>query len=120
VAPTATASDRASREQRVARGLEVCRREYCGTCHTLDAADTAGLFGPTHNGIGSTAERRIREPGYMGTATTVEAYIRESIVSPGVYVVEGYGLSRYRMPAYSHLDQEDLNALVQMLLQQKR
>ncbi len=105
--------------QLVASGLEVYRQQYCGICHRLDAASTGGLFGPTHNGMGTTADHRIREAEYAGTATTAEGYIRESIIDPAGYVVPGYEYSRYRMPAYTYLSEADLNALVQILLREK-
>jgi hypothetical protein len=82
----------------------------------LDAAGAGGIFAPPHNGMGSLAEQRIRDAGYTGTATTAEAYIRESILDPTIYLVPGYEHTRYHMPAYTTLPQADLDALVQMLL----
>lgn len=69
--------------------------------------------------MGTTAERRIQDPGYSGLAGTAEEYIRESIVDPAIYIVPGYEHTRFRMPAYGNLDREDLDAVVQMLWQQK-
>lgn len=115
----ATSGDSTDLGQLVASGLEVFRQQYCGLCHVLDAANTGGLFGPTHNGIGTTADHRIRDPKYTGVATTAEGYIRESIIDPGIYIVPGYGSSRFRMPAYTNLSEADLNALAQMLLQER-
>lgn len=113
---TATSRDSTDLDRLVASGREVYRQQYCGVCHRLDAANTGGLFGPSHNGIGATAENRIRDPNYTGSATTPEGYIRESILDPGIYIVPGYGGIRFRMPAYTHLSEADINALVQMLL----
>ena len=106
-------------EHLVTSGLEVYRQHYCGTCHRLDRANAGGIFGPTHREMGTTADRRIREPEYTGVATTAEQYLRESIIDPGIYVVPGYEFTRYRMPAYTNLEEADLDALVQMLLQEK-
>lgn len=102
-----------------ASGLETYRDRYCGVCHTLDAAGTKGMFGPTHNGIGSTAAARVTDPSYTGNASTAEEYIRESIVDPTAYVVPGFELSRYRMGAYTMLSEAELDALVQFLLEQR-
>lgn len=113
--PTAERSD----AELIARGIEVYRENYCGTCHTLDAADTHGIFGPPHNGVGTTAAQRIAQPDYTGSATTAEGYIRESLIDPNVYHVPGYGGGRYSMPSFSGLDKADLDALVYMLLNQK-
>jgi cytochrome c2 len=109
----------ASAPAQVERGFEIYKQQYCGLCHQLDAAGTAGQFGPSHNGIGTRAEQRIHEAQYNGAATTAAAYLHESIVSPKVYVVAGYENTQHQMPAYVHLSEIDVDALVQMLLQQK-
>jgi mono/diheme cytochrome c family protein len=101
------------------QGLKVYQAQYCGICHQLDAAGTAGLFGPTHNGLAQTAEERLGDPLYTGSARTAGEYVRESILNPESYLVPGYELSNHRMPAYVNLSEKDLEALVQLLLQQK-
>jgi hypothetical protein len=103
----------------VGRGLEVYREQYCGICHQFSVAETGGLFGPTHDGIGAIADERIQAPGYAGSATTGEEYIRESLLDPKAYIVPGYELTSHHMPTYAHLEEGDINALVQMLLHQK-
>jgi mono/diheme cytochrome c family protein len=101
------------------RGIQVYQEQYCGICHQLDAVGSAGVFGPTHNGFAQTAEQRLRDPRYTGKATTAEEYVRESIQSPTLYLVGGYEHSSHRMPAYTNLSEMDLEALVQLLLQQE-
>jgi mono/diheme cytochrome c family protein len=101
------------------QGLKVYQAQYCGICHQLDAAGTAGLFGPTHNGLAQTAEQRLGDPLYTGSARTAGEYVRESILNPESYLVPGYELSNHRMPAYVNLSEADLEALVQLLLQKK-
>lgn len=101
------------------QGLKVYQAQYCGICHQLDAAGTAGLFGPTHNGLAQTAEERLGDPRYTGSARTAGEYVRESILNPESYLVPGYELSNHRMPAYVNLSETDLEALVQLLLQKK-
>lgn len=99
-------------------GSAVYRQQYCGVCHTLDAAGTRGTFGPTHNGLGAIAAQRILSTEYSGYATNAAEYIRESLVDPQVYIVEGYGATPHRMPPYTHLDSASLDALVAFLLAQ--
>jgi nitric oxide reductase subunit C len=120
-AATPTPGARATPDQEAppTNGLDVYRAQYCGVCHTLDAAETKGPFGPTHNGMASTAARRLEDPDYTGKASTAGEYIRESIIDPTVYLVPGYGLSRYRMGAYTMLSEAELDALVQFLLEQR-
>lgn len=114
-APPAPAADTAAL---AAEGLQVYRSQYCGICHQLDAAATAGKFGPSHNGLAATAAQRLTDPGYSGTATTPADYIRESILDPQLYIVPGFANNQHPMPAYTHLTAEQVNALVQFLLQQ--
>ncbi len=52
----------------------------CSTCHALDESRVVGP------GLGDVAERA----GQNVAGQSAEAYLRESIVEPGAYVVEGY------------------------------
>jgi cytochrome c2 len=106
-------------EAQVKHGVEVYKRLYCGLCHKLDAVGTAGTFGPPHNGMGTTAEQRLQEAQYTGKATTAAEYIHESIIDPKAFVVPGYENTQHQMPIYNFLNESDVEALVQMLLQQK-
>jgi mono/diheme cytochrome c family protein len=109
--PTATA------QVDMAYAAQLYRALNCSSCHQLNGVDPSPRPGPTHNGMGTTAEARIRDPAYAGVATTPAEYIRESIVSPRAYVVEGFRRTRLVMPAFANLEERELNALVQMLLQ---
>jgi hypothetical protein len=99
-------------------GLATYRAQYCGVCHTLDAAGTRGTFGPPHNGMGAVAAERLADGSYQGAATTPAEYIRESIVDPQVFIAPGYATTSHRMPSYAHLDAATLDALVAFLLAQ--
>jgi hypothetical protein len=99
-------------------GLGVYRAAYCGVCHTLAAAGTAGTFGPTHDGFGETAAVRVADAGYTGQATTPAGYAYESLLHPDNFYTPGYGASMHRMPPFTHLSQADLDALAAFLLAQ--
>ena len=101
-----------------ARGIEAYRANYCGACHALPAAGTEGAFGPSHEAMARTAAERLRDADYAGAAVTPEEYLRESIVDPAAYLVPGFLQSTHPMPAFTHLAEEDLDALVTMLLSQ--
>ena len=103
----------------VLAGMALYRKQYCGICHELAAAETTGTFGPTHDGIGRTAALRIADAAYTGTAGTAAEYLRESIVEPRAHVVDGYAITSHPMPPYAHLDDGDINALVAFLMAQK-
>lgn len=102
---------------RVESGGELYLQHYCGLCHALDRAGTAGIFGPTHDGLAATAVMRLSDANYAGQATTPEDYVRESIVEPDVFVVPGFENSVHRMPAYTHLSEEQIDAIVRFLLE---
>jgi mono/diheme cytochrome c family protein len=103
----------------VAAGLVVYRSQYCGVCHVLDAAETRGTFGPTHNGMATIAAQRIADASYTGKAQDAAGYIHESIVDPLAYIVPGYSMSSHRMPVYMHLSEADVDALTALLLSQQ-
>lgn len=99
----------------LARGLGVYRAASCGVCHTLEAADTHGAFGPPHDGLAGTIQQRFADGSYTGSARDVRAYLRESLLSPDAYLVPEYAGSRYLMPAATNLNPEDLEALISLL-----
>lgn len=100
------------------RGIEVYLANYCGSCHALEAAGTWGSFGPAHDEAATLAAERLADPNYAGSATTIEEYLHESIVNPQQYFVPTYASSPHRMPAYTHLPEEDIQAMVYLLAQQ--
>jgi mono/diheme cytochrome c family protein len=98
-----------------AEGLQIYRDQYCGICHQSTAAGTGGTFGPTHDGVVAAAAQRIQDSSYQGAATTVADYLYESLLEPQRYIVPGYELTPHRMPSYSFLTSEQLDALVEFL-----
>lgn len=98
-------------------GVTIYQENGCNGCHLLEEANAVGAVGPTHENLAETSASRIADPAYTGEAASVEDYIRESIRNPGVYLVEGYANS---MPAFSPeaISDEELDALVELLLQQ--
>ncbi len=104
----------------VEAGVEVYHAQYCGICHTLSAASTTGTFGPVHDGVANTAAERVKEPRYSGSANSPAEYVYESIVDPKAYIVEGYVGSSHSMPPYTHLSEDEVQALVAFLMTQAR
>lgn len=60
----------------------------CAGCHAIEGTDAGGESCPDLSDIGAVAAARLEDPAYSGSATTVEEYIRESIVDPFVYIVQ--------------------------------
>ena len=100
-------------------GLEVYKAYYCGLCHQSTVVESKGVFGPPHDSVAVISQARILDPGYSGNAETVEAYLRESMLEPELYVVPGFELARHRMPVYNYMTEEELRALIYFLLNQK-
>ena len=79
----------------------------CKGCHSLGDVKTAG---PPLKGISELASDRVPE-------LSAAEYLRQSIVDPGTYILEGY---KDAMPHYYQdaLNEEDIAALVAFLLTQ--
>ncbi len=72
----------------------------CSACHST--APGVNIVGPSLAGIGTRAGQRVRAADYHGKATDAAGYIRESILDPNAYVVQGPTFSsggRSLMPA---------------------
>lgn len=97
----------------VALGAWLFEDQACITCHAFEDVSDAETC-PDLNDLAATAETRIASSDYTGSATTAVAYIQESIVDPGAYVVDGY--DEGVMPStYSALTDEELDALIAYL-----
>jgi ferredoxin/cytochrome c2 len=79
----------------------------CRICHSLE--EGVVLVGPSLDGIASRAATRI--PG-----VTAEDYIRESILDPAEYVVEGFPAGQMLQNFEELLTAEDIDNLVAFLL----
>lgn len=91
-------------------GGDVIFPNGCSMCHSLDGTEDDRSPSPSWLGISEVAGSRV--PGLSATE-----YLRESIVDPGAYIVEGY---RDTMPKSFALllSEEDIAGLVAFLLTQ--
>ena len=76
-------------EDPIAKGEAVFRTAApaCNACHSI--APGVNMAGPTLAGLASRAEEVMASPDYKGSADSVDAFIRESIVSPSAYLYPG-------------------------------
>ncbi|MGW8144383.1 MAG: c-type cytochrome [Anaerolineales bacterium] len=95
----------------VARGQRVYLDRGCGGCHTIEGL-SAGTVGPNQTNIGTVAETRI--PGM-----SAEEYIRESILDPSAYVVEGFPDGVMPKNFGELIPSDDISDLVAFLLAQR-
>lgn len=89
------------------RALFESRRAGCTTCHSV-APDDDGV-GPTLHGVGSVADTRVE--GFDAAL-----YLRNSILLPDQYVVEGYRPGQMLTIYRERFDDAELDALVAYLL----
>ena len=84
------------------RGKQIFNAAGCGSCHALSDVGTSGTVGPSLDNLAGASPRPGLSP---------EEYVRESIVDPEAYVVEGFEPDG--MPDYSaRLDEAEVTELV--------
>ena len=84
----------------------------CSGCHSLDGSEkVAGARAPSWQGISGRAGDRV--PGL-----SAEEYLRESIVDPAAYIVDGYFADSMPKGFKILLSEEDIDGLVAFLLTQ--
>jgi mono/diheme cytochrome c family protein len=88
-------------------GEQIFQAAGCASCHTLAKAGASGTVGPSLEDLASAAGQR--EPG-----KSAEQYLREAIVEPDAFTVEGF--QRGAMPAFDQLDDKQLKLLIDYLL----
>jgi mono/diheme cytochrome c family protein len=79
----------------------------CKTCHSLEPGVV--IIGPSIAGIGSQAEARI-------AGVSAEDYLRQSILDPNAYLVEGFPANIMPNTYHSQLTEEQIEALVTYML----
>ena len=63
------------------------RNGACGACHVIPGIPNAqGMIGPDLSQMGDLAAERIGASEYQGEADSVDAYLRESITDPDIFV----------------------------------
>lgn len=112
-------TDQPHHDERIAQGIRVYRANYCGSCHTLTIANTHGTFGPNHDRAGLDAAQHLELLHYAGSAGTVSEYLLESIIAPSTFYTPGYETTNHHMPAFTHLSEDDIEALIYMLHHQQ-
>lgn len=76
-----------TKDQFVAMGDKIFHgKGTCTLCHS-----PVGGRAPNLDAVGPRSSERIKDPRYKGKAKTGEEYIRESMMEPSTYVVEGFG-----------------------------
>jgi nitric oxide reductase subunit C len=86
----------------------------CIACHSIEAGVVK--VGPSHAGIAQHAAEIIQSPAYKGPATTVEGFLRESILRPDVYVEFGFEAGLMYSGYEDLLSTQDVGDLVTYLM----
>lgn len=79
----------------------------CVTCHSLEPDQV--LVGPSQAGVATRAETRVE-------GMSAEDYIRQSIVEPNAYVVEGFTEGVMYQNYAEELSARDINDIVAFML----
>lgn len=101
-------------DQLASVGADLFRSQGCTGCHAMEGLSQAQT-GPNLTNIGSVAEERAAEAG----VEDAETYIRQSIVTPNEYLVQGFSASIMPQTFGRTLSEDQINALVQYLLEQQ-
>ena len=83
----------------------------CVTCHAYDASEGDESNAPFTSGTGERAASRV--PGL-----SAEAYLRESILSPDAFIVEGYDAGTMYQKWSEDLTESEIASIVAYLLEQ--
>jgi cytochrome c551/c552 len=86
-------------------GRVVFLTKGCTSCHSLTGVSTTGQIGPNLTGLADRAGDRVE-------GLEAEDYIRQSVLDPEAFVVDGFSPFMPALP----LDTEELDALVEFLL----
>lgn len=95
----------------VEQGRVVYENAGCGACHTINGIST-GVVGPNLTNIGEVAATRRDD-------MAAREYIRQSILAPNAFVVEGFAANIMPQNFQDLLSEPDLEALIEFLLAQK-
>ena len=87
----------------------------CAGCHLQSTVGPAWQAEGTQPGVGGRAADRFTQPDYTGQATTADQYLFESIVSPGAYLVPGFGQGIMPGNYGGRLSKQDLADLIAYL-----
>lgn len=79
----------------------------CGSCHSLSPGET--IVGPSLAGMAEVAGQRV-------SGQSAEAYLRESILDPDAYLVEGFGPGIMPSTYSTQLSDEQITDLVAYLI----
>lgn len=86
-------------------GRTVFLTKGCTACHSREGASMTGQIGPNLTDLAARAGNRV--PGL-----NAEAYVRQSVLEPQAFTVEGFSPVMPTLP----LNDQELDALVEFLL----
>jgi mono/diheme cytochrome c family protein len=88
-------------------GEQIFTAGGCGGCHTFAPAGSTASIGPSLDELASSAQQQGGSP---------EQYVEEAIVDPDAFVVQGFSAGTMPGTYGEQLDEEQIKALVDYLL----
>ena len=86
-------------------GRTIFLTKGCTGCHSREGDSETGFVGPDLTGLADRAGNRVE-------GLSAEEYVRQSVLDPQAYIVDGYGSQMPVLP----VDAEELDALIGYLL----
>lgn len=105
--PVAGAAGDAAAGEALFKQATIGSQAGCATCHSLEPDRV--LVGPSMAGVGARAGTRV-------SGQSSEDYLRESIVQPDAYTVDGFAAGLMPAAIAGELSDQQLNDLVAYLL----
>lgn len=100
-----------SDQQTAGNGKKVFQ-EYCATCHSIKEKNNLQAIAPPLDGIARTAGNRLAK-------VSASDYLRQSVLIPDAYIVEGFSQnSEGQASCGATMPEDQLQSLISFLLQQ--
>jgi hypothetical protein len=104
-----------SEDDPIAYGEYLFGTKACTTCHAYEAAGSVANACPPLDGVLATASDRIADEDYDGTADSALAYLRESMLDPGAYILPEYRESGSSIMPNLALTESEVDSLIAFL-----
>jgi len=104
-----------SEDDPIAYGEYLFGTKACNTCHAYEPAGSVANACPPLDGVLAIAAERVADEDYDGAADSALAYLRESMLDPGAYIVPEYRESGSSIMPNLALTESETDSLIAFL-----